>query len=186
MSWLAITSAYRHVLHTHDVQSIKEITLSKLRRLIDPRHHGRPFVSSSGSLVGRKCSQRVAIVLAASLCAQACVLGTSDPGPTSGRLVVRWTVNESTDPNQCVMGGADDFDIVITSGSGQLFGEYKAPCTDFETAISDLTPSATFYGDATLVTATNGPRTTTIHVDPFVIHSADLIIDVDFPASSFF
>ena len=188
-SWPTIANAYsKPVLHTHDARFAREITSSKHRPL---GHHVRLFVSTNLSKVSWGRVRRAAVVsgvLAASLCAQACIFETSDARPpaAAGRLIMRWTVDESTDPSHCSMGGADDFDIVITRSTGEQFGEYKAPCTDFETTISDLILNATFFGDATLVTATNEQRTTTIHVDPFVIHSADLVIDVDFPASSFF
>ena len=101
------------------------------------------------------------------------------------RLIVRWTVNESADPNLCALGRVAAIDIAVSTTSGHVSGEFQAPCTAFATTISTLHPGE-YVADAVLVDAAGRPRTTVIAIHPFsLIERWDLVIDVDFPAHSF-
>jgi len=131
-----------------------------------------------------------AVMLLAASAAPGCVVSTNDPGPPvvvvpAGALVLQWTVNEGTDPNVCIQSGASTLDVRITTTDGQFAGEFQASCTQFQTSISQL-GAGSYVADAQLLDGSGGARTTTIHVDPFTLGSADLVISVDFPADSFF
>jgi hypothetical protein len=117
--------------------------------------------------------------------AGACTVTTTDNAVVvpAGRLIVDWTIQGSTDPSLCAISGVDNFDITIFDSSGEQFGGFKAACSSFATTISVLPPGS-YDADALLMTG-NVPRTTTVHINPFVITSSDLAIPVDFPADSF-
>jgi len=109
------------------------------------------------------------------------------PPPTvnPGSLTVRWMVDETTDPNTCIMGNAASLDVVLTTAGGQFAGEFQAPCTNFSTTISPLVPG-NYDGRAQLLDGYGNPRTTIVTIHPFdIIDSTNLVIDLDFPASSF-
>lgn len=105
--------------------------------------------------------------------------------PVGGRLILDWTIQGTTDPNLCVLGGATAIDINITTASGQFVGGYQAPCDAFATTISNL-GQGTYIANAALIGASGEPRTTAIDTDPFVITSTDTSIPINFPANSFF
>jgi len=110
------------------------------------------------------------------------------PGPpvsVAGSLTLRWTVDEVTDPNVCIMGGAANLDIVLTTSSGQFIGEFAAPCTSFSTTISSLA-AGDYGGTAQLLDSAGRARTTVINIQPFtILDNSNLIVDLDFPADSF-
>jgi hypothetical protein len=107
------------------------------------------------------------------------------PGPAPGSLTLRWTVEEQTDPNLCVLGNASTFDVVLTTTSGQFVGEFQAGCSAFATTISALAPGG-YYGSAELLDGSGRTRTTSIAINAFtIVESSDLVVDLDFPANSF-
>ena len=107
------------------------------------------------------------------------------PGPAPGSLTLRWTVDEVTDPNVCIMGNAPAFDVVLTTTGGAFAGEFQAACTSFGTNISALAPGG-YWGAAKLLDGAGHPRTTTIAIQAFnIVENSDLLIDLDFPADSF-
>jgi hypothetical protein len=105
--------------------------------------------------------------------------------PGGGRLIVDWTINESTDPNNCSLGGAAAIDIVVTTVNGGFAGEFQAPCASFATTISSLAPG-TYVATAELIGGAGEARTTAVPIGPFTIAGNDVSTPIDFPASSFF
>jgi hypothetical protein len=103
-----------------------------------------------------------------------------------GALTLRWTLDEVTDPNVCIMGNATTFDVIITTVGGAFAGEFQAPCTSFVATISTLVPAG-YFASARLLDAVGTPRTTPIETPAFtIIPNSELVLDLDFPASSFF
>ena len=131
---------------------------------------------------------------AVALGAAGCTVQTTDPGPPVvlpppadiGSLTLRWTVNGTTDPNTCLLGGATTFDVSLTTTSGQFAGQYQASCGAFATNISNLAAD-TYGGAARLLDGAGRARTTTIDIDTFnILGNSSLIVDLDFPANSFY
>ena len=118
-----------------------------------------------------------------------CFVSTNDPTPvaasnSSGSLTVDWTINNSTDPNQCNQSVAADIDLIVTTPNGATVDEVTQPCVDGVTTVA-LSPGV-YGGNAALTDAAGTERTTWLSIDPFTIHSgSDLSISVDFPANSF-
>ena len=107
------------------------------------------------------------------------------PGPVAGSLTLRWTVDEVTDPNVCIMGGAAAIDVVLHTTDGGFAGEFQQSCTNFQTTIAPLTPSG-YVGSAILIDAGGRQRTTAVTIQPFnIIDGTNLVVDSDFPANSF-
>ena len=106
-------------------------------------------------------------------------------GPVPGTLTLRWSVDETTDPNVCIMGNAATFDVVLSTAPGQFAGEFQATCTSFGTTISSLL-SGNYTGSAMLLDPGGQPRTTAIYIQTFTIFdNSNLVVDLDFPANSF-
>lgn len=115
-----------------------------------------------------------------------CIVSTNDSAVVStGTLTVSWTINGSSDPNQCNQSVVSDIDILVTSPDSAIaVGDFAHPCSDGVTTIT-LDPG-TYAADAALVDSAGVERTTRVHIDTFAIHgNSDLSIGVDFPASSF-
>jgi len=132
------------------------------------------------------------LLLCTSIGVAGCIVEThSAPAPpadtvtTGGTFVLRWTINGSTDPNQCNQAQATTIDINVYSASGASAGQYQQACGAFSTSIS-LAPGG-YTADAALVDANGSARTTRVPVNGFTIRGNDTLdIDVDFPASSFY
>jgi hypothetical protein len=102
-----------------------------------------------------------------------------------GQLTLRWTVDEVTDANVCIMGQAAAIDIVLSTNDEQPAGEYQASCGDFSTNVSTLPPGG-YVGAAHLIDGAGRARTTTVQINPFsIVSGSTLVIDIDFPAGSF-
>jgi hypothetical protein len=101
-----------------------------------------------------------------------------------GVLVVDWTINGSTDGNQCNQASATRLEIIVDPGVGQP-STFSQDCEAFATSIS-LAPGR-YSASAVLVDASGNARTTQVDIDPFRIFGNDeLHTPIDFPASSFF
>jgi hypothetical protein len=99
-------------------------------------------------------------------------------------LVVDWTINGSTDGNQCNQASATRLEIIVDSGVGQP-STFSQDCEAFAARIS-LAPGR-YSASAVLVDANGNARTTQVDIDPFRIFGNDeLHTPIDFPASSFF
>lgn len=130
------------------------------------------------------------LLTAGLLCGLPGCFSTHDPGSVaeyeySGTLTLEWTINGSTDPDQCNQSVATDLDVVVSTPDGEIIGEFLQPCGDGTTTI-ELAPGA-YVADAALLDGAGYSRTTLVNVNPFVIDSdTDLWILLDFPASSFY
>lgn len=114
-----------------------------------------------------------------------------DSGPpvvvssATGALNVDWTINGTTDPNQCVQGGAAAIQIAVTNSLGQDVGTFQQSCTVFSTSIT-LT-AGNYSAAAQLIDATGLPRTTSVFINPFTLYGNDTFsAPIDFSASSFY
>jgi hypothetical protein len=117
-----------------------------------------------------------------------CVVSTTADPPVvvagDGVLVVDWTINGSTDPNQCNQSSATRLEIIVDPGVGTA-STFSQECQAFGTSIT-LAPG-TYSASAVLVDANGSARTTQIDIDPFTIRGDDeLHTPIDFPANSFF
>jgi hypothetical protein len=140
----------------------------------------RPFVFATIALA--------ASAIAASGCTSD-TQGAFPPGPApiiaTGTLVVDWTVNGSTDANQCSQGAAAAIDINVFFAGGGLAGQFQQACSAFSTSIQ-LAPGA-YTADAALLDGNGNPRTTRVPISAFNLRGNDTLdVAVDFPASSFF
>jgi hypothetical protein len=120
-----------------------------------------------------------------------CLITTDDDdsptyvSPIQGTLTVEWTIGGSTDADQCFQGSASDIDIIVTTGTGDFYGEYLQDCVAFATSIH--LPAGTYDANAALVDSSGTARTTSVDTGPFNVHGGDEVsVPVDFPASSFF
>jgi len=113
-----------------------------------------------------------------------CVVSASEPSPPpaqQGTLVLRWTIQGGTDPNQCAMSASKSIRITVEGPSGGVFSQ---DCAAFSTSIS--LARGDYRASAALVDANNQPRMATVDIHPFTIYGNDkLDIPIDFPASSF-
>lgn len=108
------------------------------------------------------------------------------PGPRArGTLVVDWTIDGLKDPAQCNQGDVGSIDIAVLTPDGSQLAEYEQDCAAFATSI-DLV-AGDYAVDAVLLDPSGQDRTTTVRLRPFTIYGGDqLVIPVDFPASSFY
>lgn len=118
-----------------------------------------------------------------------CVVSTSNdpidtPAAGDGTLVIDWTINGTTDPNQCSQSSAATLEIIVVPDVGKSM-TFSQDCELFGASIP-LAPGR-YSASALLVTSSGDARTTTIDIDPFTIYGDDeLHTPIDFPADSFF
>ncbi len=120
------------------------------------------------------------------LFANACtVQSDSRPiGPRDGTLVLDWTIDDTTDPNQCAQGAATDIDVIVDTTAGDSVGEFQQSCGAFATSIP--LPPGDYTANAVLLDANGDTRTTDVQIPAFTILGADsLDIPIDFPAAAF-
>jgi hypothetical protein len=113
----------------------------------------------------------------------ACVVSTSGPAPSqsNGTLLLRWTIQGQSDPNQCNATASASIQINVTGPSGGVFSQV---CNAFSTSIS--LARGDYRASAALVDASGRPRTTYVDIHPFTIYGNDTVdIPIDFPANSF-
>lgn len=114
----------------------------------------------------------------------------SDPGPPVvsrgyGLLTVIWTVEGTDDPALCGFVGADTIDIFVERANGGTEAHVSDLCEAFETSV-ELRPGG-YFADAQLLDVGGHPITTIADLGYFDIYGGDeLIIDADFPPSSFY
>lgn len=119
--------------------------------------------------------------------ASSCSVETTSAAPvvvSSGTLTLDWTINGTTDPDQCSQGAATSLDVTVDTIDGASAGEFQQACNAFATNIE--LPPGTYTADAVLLDSNGDDRTTAVHVDAFTIRSSeDLDVPIDFPARSF-
>jgi hypothetical protein len=103
----------------------------------------------------------------------------------TGTLLVDWTINGTTDPDECDQGAATWLTLSIFTSSGQHVGDFTDACDAFSTSV-ELDPGS-YYADALLEDVDGAPRTTAVAIDDFSILGNDtLSIPIEFSASSFY
>jgi hypothetical protein len=108
-----------------------------------------------------------------------------EPSPPRGTLVVRWTINRLTDPNECARTASANIEIGVFDPAGRELSAWQAPCTFFSTSIT-LGPGS-YFASAVLLDAANQRRSTGVPIDPFTLLGNDVLdVAVDFPFDSFF
>lgn len=117
-----------------------------------------------------------------------CIVSSNDSVPAAstseGSLTLDWTINSSTDPNQCNQSVVTNIDIFVTTPNGATVSEFQRPCSDGVVTLT-LNPGA-YAAETALLDGAGTERTTWISIAPFVIYSnTDLAISVEFPANSF-
>jgi len=126
--------------------------------------------------------------LATALALPGCVVDNGPPDVAvvgDGQLDVDWTIGDAKDSRDCLNEGADGIDVVVTTATGNIVGDFNANCEAFVLSI-ELAPG-TYYGDATLLDAGGHARTTPVDLGRFVIYGDDqLNVPIDFPLDSFY
>jgi hypothetical protein len=115
-----------------------------------------------------------------------CVV-SSTPDPVvvtaDGALVIDWTIDGTTDPNECSQSSSATLEIIVDPGVGQPT-TFSQDCEAFGASIT-LAPGS-YSASAVLVDANGKARTTQIDIDPFTIRGNDeLHTPINFPANSF-
>jgi hypothetical protein len=106
-----------------------------------------------------------------------------DGGDPIGTLTVRWSIDGLRDPLDCLDFGVDRLELRLYEG-GSLIDEVEPLCEDFSTTIEMF--DGIYDGDATLVDGFDEAVTLTEPLDNIdIIAGTDLLIDIDFPISSF-
>lgn len=128
------------------------------------------------------------VATSALVCAQAlgCTASVSaPPPPPQGSAIMRWSVDETTDPNACDAHGASTFHVSLYNGVGGFAGEWVQDCTTFATTIYGLDPDD-YTGHAELTDSAGRARTTSVNLQPFtVVGDSSTTVSIDFPADSF-
>jgi len=115
-----------------------------------------------------------------------CIVTTDDHRgpPPVGTLTVEWTINGGTNPDDCVLYGADHLELLIYAGPDDLVTEVDPLCEDFSVSV-DLDPGR-YSADATLVDSINRSATVTAPLDGLLVtDGTDLVSSIDFPDGSF-
>lgn len=108
------------------------------------------------------------------------------PGITTGRLGVSWTIASDADPTQCANNGASSIELQFTDTIGTPIGAAtSAVCTAFTTTIDGIAPST--YALTVTMLDVNGAAVTTPFSIPDLTITAGATTSqpVDFPLNSF-
>ena len=101
-----------------------------------------------------------------------------------GTLLLDWTIDGASDPNQCNQSSAADIDVIVTGTDGSSVGEFKQSCSAFATSI-DLAPGR-YNANAVLLDSSGAERTTEVPIHSFLVSSdTETSIPIDFPSDSF-
>lgn len=139
----------------------------------------------------------IAAVTMTALTSSACLVTTEGPRPrrreiepplpavTQGTLVLRWTIDDKTDPNECIKSASSELEVsVVDASSGREVGAWRQNCSVFSLSVK-LDPG-TYTGSAVLLDAAGHPRTTSVTIDSFSLRGNDTLdVPVDFPNDSF-
>lgn len=105
--------------------------------------------------------------------------------PNTGYLTVNWSIEGTYSPSLCGYYVVDAMEVVVYDRYGDFVTEVEAVCEAFGVSI-ELYPG--FYtADVTLVGFRDEAATVTHALyDLRVARDSDLVVDIDFPPSSFF
>ena len=127
--------------------------------------------------------------LAVSACTGSGTVSTSPPPvvvvESTGQLTVTWTVAGEASSDVCFDFAVDATELTVWDSSGRLVADEFANCEDF--ALTLELPVDTYQADLILVDVNDNPVSTTLPLDDLrVTPDSELVVDVDFPASSIF
>jgi hypothetical protein len=130
-------------------------------------------------------------VLSLGVALSSCIVVAADdttPAPRSdytGALIVDWTVDGSTNADECDQGDAVWLRLSVFTSSGRPVADFADDCAAFSTSV-ELDPGS-YYAEAILEDADGNQRTTAVQIDDFTILGRDSIsVPIDFPSSSFY
>lgn len=107
------------------------------------------------------------------------------PTESTGQLVVDWSIQLRTDPNDCALSSAASIQIDVVTVNGQFVGTFAQDCAAFSTSIA-LAPGS-YQATAFLLDPGGNARTTAVTVAPFTLFGGDVLhTPIDFPIDSFF
>lgn len=108
------------------------------------------------------------------------------PPASQGTLVLRWTIDGSTDPTECTKSASSELEVALVDDqTGHDVGAWRQNCQVFSLSVP-LDPG-TYSGTARLLDAAGQARTTSVTIDPFSLRGNDTFeVPVDFPGDSFF
>jgi hypothetical protein len=130
------------------------------------------------------CSMTLAAAMVATACLIGCSVEQRASAPADGTLALNWTINNTTDPNQCNEASAVSLSLDVRDGTG-TYGTYSATCSAFAVTVS--LPPGPYTAEAWFVDGSGVVRTTSISINPFdITEGTSLGIPIDFPASSFY
>ena len=139
-----------------------------------------------GSLRQPELRSRTGAVVAAGvlLLVAGCTVQTSH-APPAGTATLRWSIRGAFDPGDCYAYAAATMQILVYDSDGAYLEDIEASCTAFgtTTALDAGWYSATMQ----LLDAAGRPVSTLLDTSSFDVHPAtDVLIDTDFPDSSFY
>jgi hypothetical protein len=130
---------------------------------------------------------RGSLLLGAALLTSCVAEVESDPVHVAdaGLLTVDWSIRGIQDPTVCHQNYATVLNVALEAADGSSAGEFEDACEVFRTSI-ELAPGD-YYGDALLLDASGGARTTPVDLGLVQILGRDeLVVPVDFPSDSFY
>jgi hypothetical protein len=135
--------------------------------------------------MNRKTPLRLLSLFGGAAIIVACANGNSDVPPVAdGSVTFDWTLLGVKDSRQCDIQVVQTFDVVVTNPDGSPYAEFRESCDVFSTTV--LLPVGRYAANAVLLDPQNFERTSEIPVNPFdVVSATDLLIPLDFPATSF-
>src|SRR5450755_831155 len=115
----------------------------------------------------RQAAMTNSLLLGLAFCAllPGCIVAADDAGPapaapSSGALVLAWSIDGSTNPDQCDHSVSSTLDITVTTTSGAPAGEFQQSCRAFATTV-DL-PRGIYNAEAVLIDGSGHDRTTAV------------------------
>ncbi|HEY2404983.1 MAG TPA: hypothetical protein VGI10_03225 [Polyangiaceae bacterium] len=120
------------------------------------------------------------------LTSSACTVTSSDSGPV-GVISVGWTLESSSDPNQCSAHGASTISIQLFDNTGAQFGAAStAACSGLSTMITNV-PVGAYTVKAELLDSIGNLLTSVVTTaNPVIVNEGQTSgVVIDFPAGSF-
>jgi hypothetical protein len=101
----------------------------------------------------------------------------------TGTLTTEWSIDGSVVASNCRIYGAFDYELVVYDLDNFVVTEQQTPCEQFVLSV-DL-PVGIYSADATLVDADDFSVSLTQVLDDLeIIEGTELVVSIDFPASS--
>jgi len=105
--------------------------------------------------------------------------------PSTGYLTVQWSIEGAYLPSLCAYYVVDAMEVIVYDSYGDFVTEVEAACESF--AVSIELYDGWYSADVTLVGFRDEAATGTYpFYDLHVVRDTDLVVDIDFPPSSFY